>query len=275
MVGPKNLSSAKTKPSSVSGKDKVSNGEDLVGSKVRVWWPMDRKFYNGVVDSFNSRTKKHRVFYDDGEKEILDMNKERWELTEEGDDDDYDNADEDKSGNEIADPTPEPECSSCFFQLSLLHLGQTLCRPNRKSARTNGVMGDIGGKIVAAASRLRSCTKISEAATNGKKKRASSSSSEAVSEKVTKPMPSSKKRKRNRTDDEDVGDDEHASDDESKPLQILVDKLKGKKKKKRQEKEAPKEETKDGEPEEETKESEPKEEGEEGEEPKEEDGEQA
>ncbi|KAL0709334.1 hypothetical protein Bca4012_016312 [Brassica carinata] len=255
MVGPKNLSSAKTKPSSVSGKDKVSNGEDLVGSKVRVWWPMDRKFYNGVVDSFNSRTKKHRVFYDDGEKEILDMNKERWELTEEGDDDDYDNADEDKSGNEIADPTPEP--------------------PNRKSARTNGVMGDIGGKIVAAASRLRSCTKISEAATNGKKKRASSSSSEAVSEKVTKPMPSSKKRKRNRTDDEDVGDDEHASDDESKPLQILVDKLKGKKKKKRQEKEAPKEETKDGEPEEETKESEPKEEGEEGEEPKEEDGEQA
>lgn len=68
----------------------VSNGEELVGSKVKVWWPIDRKwvtrsnlikfgflsncdvwilqisvwlcrFYKGVVDSFNSRTKKHRV----------------------------------------------------------------------------------------------------------------------------------------------------------------------------------------------------------------------
>ncbi|KAF8084528.1 hypothetical protein N665_0714s0015 [Sinapis alba] len=244
MAGAKKLSPTKTKPSSVSGKDKVSNGQELVGSKVKVWWPIDRKFYNGVVDSFNSRTKKHRVFYDDGEKEILDMNKEKWELIEEDDEEDDDNADEDKSVNEIAEAIPEPA--------------------NRKSARTNGVMGDIGGKMVAAASRLRSCTKISEA-TNGKKKRDSSSSSEAVSEKVTKPMPSSKRKsKRNRTDDEDVGEDEHTSDDESKPLQILVDKLKGKKKKK-QEKEAPKEETKEGEPKEEAEESEPKEEAEEGE----------
>ncbi|CAN6805742.1 unnamed protein product [Brassica oleracea] len=235
---------AKTKPSSVSGKDEVSNGEELVGSKVKVWWPIDRKFYKGVVDSFNSRTKKHRVFYDDGEKEILDMNNERWELVEEGDDDDDDNADEDKSDDEIADIIPEPT--------------------NRKSARTNGVMGDIGGKMVAAASRLRSCNKISEA-TNGKKKRASSSPSEAVSEKEAKPMASSKKSKRKRTDDEDedVGGDEHASDDESKPLQILVDKLKGKKKKKKQEKETPKEEVEEGETKEEVEEGEPKEEGEE------------
>lgn len=242
MVGAKKLSSspAKTEPSTVSGKDKVSNGEELVGSRVKVWWPIDRKFYKGVVDSFNSRTKNHRVFYDDGDKEILDMNNERWELVGEDDDDDEDNADEDKSDDEIADVIPEPT--------------------NRKSARTNGVMGDIGGKMVAAASRLRSCNKISEA-TNGKKKGASSSPSEAVSEKEAKPMASSTKSKRKRTDDEKVGDDEHASDDESKPLQILVDKLKGKKKKK-EEKEAPKEEAEAGE--------ELKEEAEEGEEPKEE-----
>ncbi|CAF1697004.1 BnaCnng61600D [Brassica napus] len=239
---------AKTKPSSVSGKDKVSNGGELVGSKVKVWWPIDRKFYKGVVDSFNSRTKKHRVFYDDGEKEILDMNNERWELVGEDDDEEEANADEDKSDDEIADVIPE--------------------LTNRKSARTNGVMGDIGGKMVAAASRLRSCNKISEA-TNGKKKRASSSPSEAVSEKEAKPMASSKKSKRKRTDDEDVGGDEHASDDESKPLQILVDKLKGKKKKKKQEKEAPKEEVEEGETKEEVEEGEPKEEG------KEEDGEEA
>ncbi|CAH8353681.1 unnamed protein product, partial [Eruca vesicaria subsp. sativa] len=241
----KKLSSAaadKTKkPSSVSAKDKVSNGDELVGLKVKIWWPIDRKFYNGVVDSFNSRTKKHRVFYDDGEKEILDMKKERWELVDEDEDDDDDNADEisleKETRKEKVDAAPEPT--------------------NRKSARTNGVMGDIGGKIVAAASRLRSCKKIPEAITNGKKKRASSSSSEAVSENVKKPVPASKKSKRSRTDDE------HASDDESKPLQILVDKLKGKKKKK-QEKEAPKEEVEEGEPKEEVEEGEPKEEAGEG-----------
>ncbi|KAJ4908556.1 Uncharacterized protein Rs2_12214 [Raphanus sativus] len=224
MAGAKKLSSsAKTKPSSVSGKDKVSNGEDLVGSKVRVWWPIDRKFYNGVVDSFNSRTKKHRVFYDDGEKEILDMDKERWELI--GDDDDDNAADEDKSDDEIADVIPEP--------------------PNRKSARTNGVMGDIGGKIVAAASRLRSCNKISEA-TNGKKKRASSSSSEAVSEKLK-----GKKKKKQ---------EKEAPKEETKE---------GEPKEETKEGEEPKEEGEEGE--------EPKEEGEEGEEPKEEEeeGEQA
>lgn len=36
----------------------------------------------------------------------------------------------------------------------MLHLLHTFCRPNRKSAGTNRVMGDTGGKIVAAASLL-------------------------------------------------------------------------------------------------------------------------
>lgn len=55
-----------------------------------------------------------------------------------------------------------------------------------------------------------------------------------------------KKSKRKRIDDEEVGGDEYVFDDEFKFLQILVDKLKGKKKKK-EEKEVFKEEVEEGE----------------------------
>jgi hypothetical protein len=93
MVGSRKRSSAKNRLVSSStrssGKDKVSDarkyGEALVGSRIRVWWPMDSKFYKGVVDSYVSSKKKHRVFYEDGDKETLDLKKERWELIEEDD----------------------------------------------------------------------------------------------------------------------------------------------------------------------------------------------
>nr|GMD10571.1 sister chromatid cohesion protein PDS5-like [Ipomoea batatas] len=58
-------------------------GEELIGAKVRVWWPLDRKFYVGVISSFDTEIKKHKVKYTDGEEEILNLNHERWELLEE------------------------------------------------------------------------------------------------------------------------------------------------------------------------------------------------
>ncbi|CAN1325327.1 Sister chromatid cohesion protein PDS5 homolog C [Linum perenne] len=49
----------------VVGKSSASEGkvygEDIVGSKVRVWWPQDRKFYEGKVHSYDSIKKKHKV----------------------------------------------------------------------------------------------------------------------------------------------------------------------------------------------------------------------
>ncbi|KAL5698903.1 hypothetical protein ACHQM5_029878 [Ranunculus cassubicifolius] len=55
-------------------------GENLVGVKIRVYWPMDKAFYNGKVVSFDPSTKKgFEVLYDDGEKEELDLNEEVWE----------------------------------------------------------------------------------------------------------------------------------------------------------------------------------------------------
>lgn len=58
---------------------KKGNGEDLVGCKIKVWWPLDERYYGGKVKSFDHLKKTHQVDYNDGETEILDLTKERWE----------------------------------------------------------------------------------------------------------------------------------------------------------------------------------------------------
>ncbi|KAG2700297.1 hypothetical protein I3760_07G224800 [Carya illinoinensis] len=63
------------------GKEKESDyGEKLVGSKIKVWWPDDQAFYEGVVDSFDPKEKKHKVLYTDGDEEVLYLKKEKWEF---------------------------------------------------------------------------------------------------------------------------------------------------------------------------------------------------
>ncbi|XP_047324398.1 sister chromatid cohesion protein PDS5 homolog C-like isoform X5 [Impatiens glandulifera] len=68
------------------GKDKVTDTRDydadLVGSKVKIWWPKDKEFYEGVVAAYDPVEKKHKILYDDGDQEELNLKKERWELTE-------------------------------------------------------------------------------------------------------------------------------------------------------------------------------------------------
>ncbi|CAK9216146.1 unnamed protein product [Sphagnum troendelagicum] len=68
-----------------SGDEKASSTdkgkEDLVGCGIKVWWPLDRRFYKGEVISYDAKKKRHKVLYDDGEQEILDLGVERWQLT--------------------------------------------------------------------------------------------------------------------------------------------------------------------------------------------------
>jgi len=52
----------------------------LTGYRIKVWWPLDMQFYEGIVESYDSIQKKHRILYDDGDVEILKLQKERWEL---------------------------------------------------------------------------------------------------------------------------------------------------------------------------------------------------
>jgi hypothetical protein len=73
---PKTNSKRKRTP----GKEKVLDyGENLVGSKIKVWWPDDNAFYKGVIDSLVAK-QKHKVLYDDGDEEILNLKKEKWEF---------------------------------------------------------------------------------------------------------------------------------------------------------------------------------------------------
>ncbi|KAL2483907.1 hypothetical protein Fot_45351 [Forsythia ovata] len=74
---------------SVAGLAKCSsdNGSftaDMIGCKIKVWWPMDKMFYEGVVQSFDTQTKKHEILYDDGDMEVLRLDKECWELLDDG-----------------------------------------------------------------------------------------------------------------------------------------------------------------------------------------------
>ncbi|KAF1865192.1 hypothetical protein Lal_00004566 [Lupinus albus] len=62
-------------------------GENLVGLRIEVWWPDDREFYKGVIDSFDLVNKKHKVNYDDGEVEILHLRKEKWKIIKPADSD--------------------------------------------------------------------------------------------------------------------------------------------------------------------------------------------
>ncbi|KAI3713639.1 hypothetical protein L1987_72222 [Smallanthus sonchifolius] len=55
----------------------------LVGEKVKIWWPDDKMYYEGVVDSFDSAKKKHKVLYLDNEEEILNLKNEKWEILKE------------------------------------------------------------------------------------------------------------------------------------------------------------------------------------------------
>ncbi|KAF8035749.1 hypothetical protein BT93_C1699 [Corymbia citriodora subsp. variegata] len=78
---PKDSSKRKRAPGKEAS-DAKEYGEDLVGSKIKVWWPQDRAFYKGVVDSFDPVRKRHKVLYTDGDQEILNLKKQKWEFVE-------------------------------------------------------------------------------------------------------------------------------------------------------------------------------------------------
>ncbi|XP_020259037.1 DNA mismatch repair protein MSH6 [Asparagus officinalis] len=72
----------KTEDISYTPDNKKKQDASLVGSKIKVWWPDDKEFYEGVVDSYDPDTKKHMVAYEDGEIKVLLLMDERWEHVE-------------------------------------------------------------------------------------------------------------------------------------------------------------------------------------------------
>ncbi|TKY61722.1 DNA mismatch repair protein MSH6 [Spatholobus suberectus] len=58
-------------------------GQEVVGRRIKVYWPLDKAWYEGSVKSFDSLTSKHLVRYDDDEEESLDLSKEKIEWPQE------------------------------------------------------------------------------------------------------------------------------------------------------------------------------------------------
>ncbi|KAM7255529.1 hypothetical protein ACFE04_008427 [Oxalis oulophora] len=100
-VTPKTNSKRKRSP--VADKASINEyGDNLVGSKVKVWWPQDKAYYKGVIDSYDSVKQKHRVLYNDGDEEVLNLKRQKWELI---------TAESEVEQDEAADE-PQPESSS-------------------------------------------------------------------------------------------------------------------------------------------------------------------
>ena len=47
----------------------------LIGMRIKVFWPVAQLWYEGTITDFHKRKKRHRVEYDDGDHEHLDLKK--------------------------------------------------------------------------------------------------------------------------------------------------------------------------------------------------------
>ena len=73
----------------VRGREKDGDGENaskrvslealkaLTGTRLRVFWPLENAFFKGKVVAFDRFTMKHRVRYEDGDAEWLELFRER------------------------------------------------------------------------------------------------------------------------------------------------------------------------------------------------------
>lgn len=78
---PKTNLKRKRTPGKENMPDTIKYDGDLVGKRVKVWWPDDEMFYEGVVSYYYpSPHKRHQIVYDDGDEEILVLKEERWDF---------------------------------------------------------------------------------------------------------------------------------------------------------------------------------------------------
>lgn len=79
VISPNLGSSSTGKPSS----DKKCHGAEVVDRRIKVYWPLDKCWYEGSVKSFDKISGKHLVQYDDAEEEMLNLSVEKIEWIEE------------------------------------------------------------------------------------------------------------------------------------------------------------------------------------------------
>ncbi|TVU09494.1 hypothetical protein EJB05_42970, partial [Eragrostis curvula] len=57
----------------------AAQAAEAVGRRLRVYWPLDDAWYKGRVESYDAGSSRHRVKYDDGDEEEVDLGKEKFE----------------------------------------------------------------------------------------------------------------------------------------------------------------------------------------------------
>ncbi|XP_022750315.1 biorientation of chromosomes in cell division protein 1-like 1 isoform X2 [Durio zibethinus] len=172
---PKTNPKRKQTPSKEKASGSIEYGENLVGLKVKVWWPKDHMFYEGVIHSFDSVKKKHKVHYIDGDEEILNLKREKWEVIE------------NESGSneeEAADPL-SPDSSSEMPQKKKAKTADQPSKKTKMDASPKRGGGASSGKSKGSATKSGRKTK-EDGKVDGKSKDGSKSVSKSDNESATK-----------------------------------------------------------------------------------------
>lgn len=59
---------------------KDSDGPRILGRRIKVFWPLDSKWYYGEIKAYNSGKRLHKILYDDRDEEWLRLHKEKFKL---------------------------------------------------------------------------------------------------------------------------------------------------------------------------------------------------
>jgi len=73
---------ADSRPSSKKPAVATFNGtaEEMVGLRMKIFWPHDNEWYAGQVADYNARDDLHLFQYDDGEEDWLDFDEEKYQI---------------------------------------------------------------------------------------------------------------------------------------------------------------------------------------------------
>ncbi|KAJ3677409.1 hypothetical protein LUZ60_003133 [Juncus effusus] len=82
-IPPSQTPSPPTKPKTPPSSEAKPHKVDVIGKRVKVYWPLDKAWYTGEVKSYDKSSNKHLIQYEDGESEAVELEKEKIEWVEE------------------------------------------------------------------------------------------------------------------------------------------------------------------------------------------------
>ncbi|CAO2816874.1 unnamed protein product [Amaranthus hypochondriacus] len=145
-------------------------GEEMVGIRVMIWWPDDKKFYEGAIEHFDHSTGKHKVVYTDGDVEFLKLERQKWKQILE----DHVPAEKLSSDGECPDEATE--------------------MPKSKKAKTSPALAKQG-KSASSAKKAGSSTSKSKASSKSQSKQKDNSESDNVKNETLKSIRKSEENK--------------------------------------------------------------------------------